>query len=160
MVEALLQLGSMRYPDAPQSSGIHRHTGGPYRPLALQTAQHMTSVWISKNSQNDCFAIVFPIENVDGVASSKQNLQGGQECRFIVKNFAEEGGESKARRCYFAFEYCCILELKAGSVTLLNWAACKWGKPFRYKKPCHVRAGLDMCVTSCTFTICAWTSAS
>ena len=160
MVEALLQLGSVRYPDAPNPvvfTGILEDLTSPWHCKQLSTWHRCG---FQKIPKNDCFAIVFPIENVDGVASSKQNLQGGQECRFIVKNFAEEGGESKARRCYFAFEYCCILELKAGSVTLLNWAACKWGKPFRYKKPCHVRAGLDMCVTSCTFTICAWTSAS
>ena len=115
--EAQLQLGSMRYPDAP----IQGYTQAYWRALQAlgiaNSASHDIGIDFLSYG-NSQFAVMITTEKVEGVMSSGANLQGGQECRFSVKNFAEE--ESKPRRCYFALEYDCILELKAGSVTLLN----------------------------------------
>ena len=110
-------LGSMRYPDAP----IQGYTQAYWRALQAlgiaNSASHDIGVDLLSYG-NSQFAVMITTEKVEGVMSSGQNLQGGQECRFSVKNFAE--GDSLPRRCYFCLEYDCILELKAGSVTLLN----------------------------------------
>ena len=115
--EAQLQLGSSRFPDAP----IQGYTQAYWRVLQAlgisNSAAHDIGVDLKSYSNNQ-FAVMISTEKVDGVMSSGQNLQGGQECRFSVKNFAE--GASKPQRCWFCLEYDCILELKAGSVTLLN----------------------------------------
>ncbi len=71
-----------------------------------------------KSYSNNKFAVMISTEQVDGEMSSGQNLQGGQEWRFSVMNFAN--GLSKPQRCFVCLEYDCILELKAGSVTLRN----------------------------------------
>ena len=115
--EAQLQLGSMRYPDAP----IQGYTQAYWRALQAlgiaNSASHDIGVDL-RSYANSQFAVMITTEKVEGVMSSGQNLQGGQECCFSVKNFAQ--GASVSRRCYFCLEYDCILELKAGSVTLLN----------------------------------------
>ena len=67
---------------------------------------------------NQHFAVMLSTEKVSGVMSSGQNLQGGQECRFSVRNFSQGG--QVANRLYIALEYDTIVELKAGSCTLLN----------------------------------------
>ena len=90
------------------------------------------------------------IEKLEGVMSSGQNLQGGQEARFSVKNFAEGG--SLPRRCYFCPDFDCILELKAGSVTQNFSTNHKWDKlPCQFSTPSPVETGPGMCVRLCTF---------
>ena len=111
----------------------HRHiVSDPDAPIQVYTQAYwrtLQSLGIANSSahdigvdfrsfSNDHFAVMLTTEKVDGVVPSGQNLQGGQECRFSVKDFAT--ASSKPRLCYFALEYDCILELKAGSVTLLN----------------------------------------
>ena len=107
----------MRYPDAP----IQGYTQAYWRMLQAlgiaNSASHDIGVDL-RSYANAQFAVMITTEKVEGVMSSGQNLQGGQECRFSVKNFADGG--SLPRRCYFALEYDTILELKAGSVTVLN----------------------------------------
>ena len=115
--EAQLQLGSMRYPDAP----IQGYTQAYWRALQAMGIANSASHDIGidfLSYGNSQFAVMLTTEKVEGVMSSGQNLQGGQECRFTVKNFAE--GASLPRICYFCIEYDTIIEMKAGSCTLLN----------------------------------------
>ena len=85
------------------------------------SAAHDIGVDLESYSKT-AFAVMLGVEKVTGQMSSGQNLQGGQECRFSIRNFGDpdEIGEEVAVRCYVALEYDMILELKAGSCTVLN----------------------------------------
>ena len=95
----------MQYPDAP----IQGYTQAYWRTLQALGIANSSAHDIGvdfRSFSNDHFAVMLTTEKVDGVVSSGQNLQGGQECRFSVKNCAT--ASSKTRRCYFALEYDCI----------------------------------------------------
>ena len=80
--EAQLQLGSMRYPDTP----IQGYTQAYWRMLQAlgiaNSASHDIGVDLRSYS-NAQFAVMITTEKVEGVMSSGQNLQIGQECRFL-----------------------------------------------------------------------------
>ena len=115
--EAQLQIGSMRFPDAP----IQGYTQCYCRALDALGIRHSAAHDIGVDFQsysNQHFAVMLSTEKVPGVTSSGVSMQGGQEARFTVKNFTN--GVAVARRCYIALEADAIIELKAGSCTLLN----------------------------------------
>ena len=64
-----------------QSRVTRKLIGGPCK----RSAQRMTSAWISI-FPNGYVAVMLSTEKVDGVVTSGQNLQGGQECIFSDKN--------------------------------------------------------------------------
>ena len=75
--EAQLQLGSMRYPDAP----IQGYTQAYWRTLQALGIANSSAHDIGvdfRSFSNDHFAVMLTTEKVDGVMSSGQNLQGGQ----------------------------------------------------------------------------------
>ena len=119
--EAQLQLGSTRFPDAPIRGMVECY----FRMLDAvgirNSAAHDIGVDLESYSTKH-FAVMMGVEKVTGQMSSGQNLQGGQECRFSIRNFGDpdETGEEVAVRCYVALEFDAIVELKAGSCTLLN----------------------------------------
>ena len=116
--EAQLQLGSQRFPDAP----IQGYTQCYCRVLDALGVRHSAAHDIGvdfKSYSNQHFAVMISTEKVPGITSSGVSLQGGQEARFTVKNFSDGVG-GVARRCYVALEADAIVELKAGSCTLLN----------------------------------------
>ena len=79
--EAQLQLGSMRYPDAP----IQGYTQAYWRTLQslgiANSSAHDIGVDF-RSFSNDHFAVMLTTEKVDGVVSSGQNLQGGRNAGF------------------------------------------------------------------------------
>ena len=119
--EAQMVLGSTRFPDAPLKGYVEAY----FRMLSAigirNSAAHDIGVDFESYSIKH-YAVMLGVEKVTGQMSSGQNLQGGQECRFSIRNFGDpdETGEEVAVRCYTALEYDCIVELKAGSCTVLN----------------------------------------
>ena len=85
--EAQLQIGSMRFPDAP----IQGYTQSYCRCLDALGIKHSAAhdIGVDFNSySNQHFAVMLSTEKVPGVASSGVSMQGGQECRFTMNHFS------------------------------------------------------------------------